>query len=80
MASRCQRGVMMCRSARVWRVDSINRPKGTPLGQAGSQPRHCTHVSIERTTSSSRGAPSFCTARMRAMRPRGEAMSSPVAR
>ena len=40
-------------SARASRVPSMRCPNGTPLGQAGSQPRHCTHVSMNRTNSSS---------------------------
>ena len=54
------------------RVPSMSRPKGTPDGQAVSQPRHCTQVSMKSTNSPSGGAPSHWTARMAAMRPRGE--------
>ena len=35
--------------ARADRVPSISAPNGTPLGHAGSQPRHCTHVSMKST-------------------------------
>ena len=52
---------------------SIRRPNGTPLGQAGSQPRHCTHVSMISTKSSSIGAPRHCTARIASIRPAANA-------
>ena len=48
-------------------MPSINRPNGTPLGQAGSQPRHCTQVSMKRTKSSSIAAPRHCTERIASM-------------
>ena len=54
------------------RVPAISRPNGTPDGQAVSQPRHCTHVSMKPTNASSTGAP-CSTARIAAMRPAGEA-------
>ena len=73
------------RPARVgsaWaRAPSIMRPKGTPLGHAASQARQARHSSIivrERGVDRRR-APSS-TARMAAMRPRGEAVSRPVRR
>ena len=61
-------------------VASIRWPKGTPDGQAVSQPRHCTQVldrAHERVVGS---APSHCTWRMAAIRPRGDSASSPVTR
>ena len=78
MARRCQPGVIRPAPASAARVPSIRWPNGTALGQAVSQPRHCTHVSIERTRSSVTGAPSFCTARISAIRPRGDSVSRPV--
>ena len=78
--ARCHRGVIVRSRANSSRVPSIRRPNGTPLGQAGSQPRHCTHVSMISTKSSSIGAPRHCTARIASIRPRGERASSPVAR
>lgn len=55
-------------------------PYCTPLGHAGSHPRHCTHVSsIDRTSESSLpAAPTLPL--IRAIRPRGEWDSSPVTR
>jgi hypothetical protein len=64
----------------VARVDSISRPKGTLDGQAVSQPRHCTHVSIESTNDWSTAKSCHCTWRIAEMRPRGERDSSPVTR
>ncbi len=61
-------------------MPSINLPNGTPLGHAGSHPRHCTHVSMNRTKSSSIAASRHCTERIASIRPRGESPSSPVAR
>ena len=49
-------------------------------GHAGSQPRHCTHVSMKCTKSSLAGAPSRWTERIAAIRPRGDRASSPVTR
>ena len=71
----------MGRTASVWaRAASIMRPKGTPLGQAVSQARQARHSSIiVRNVSSTTAWPS-ATARMAAMRPRGEAVSRPVSR
>ena len=78
--SRCHHGVIRPAVANAVRVCSINAPNSTLLGQAGSQPRHCTHVSMKSTNSSSIAAPSFCTPRIASMRPRGEYASSPVTR
>ena len=75
--SRCHRPVIRPAEARAARAPSMSRPKGTPEGQAVSHPRHCTQVCMERTTSSVTGAPSTCTACMRAMRPRGDSASRP---
>jgi len=54
--------------------------KGTPDEHAVSHPRHCTQASMNDTNSRSGGAPSHCTRRMAAIRPRGDAASSPVTR
>ena len=60
-ARRCRRGWYRVSSASVSRVASISRPKGTADGQAVSQPRHCTQVSITsmkgRRPAGHRGAP-----------------------
>ena len=61
-------------------VSSIRWPNGTPDGQAVSQPRHWTQVAIERRNAPSISAPSHCTWRMAAIRPRGDSASSPVTR
>ena len=55
-------------------------PNGTADGHATSQPRHSTHASIAAVNAASIGAPPSCTARIAAMRPRGDAISSPVTR
>ena len=65
---------------RVAACPSISRPNGTLDGHAVSQPRHCTQASMKPTNASSGSAPSQCTARIAAMRPRGDAASSPVTR
>ena len=78
--ARSQRGAVRCASANASRVPSIRCPNGTPLGHAGSQPRHCTHVSMNRTNSPSAAPPRHWTLRIASMRPRGDRPSSPVAR
>ena len=62
------------------RAASIMRPKGTPLGQAASQARHARHSSIIVVKEASTPAWPSSTARIAAMRPRGEAVSRPVRR
>src|SRR5580658_9335377 len=57
----------------------MSRPKGTAEGQATSHARHWTHRSMNDVNVASITAPA-CTARMAAMRPRGDADSSPVTR
>lgn len=61
-------------------VASSSSEYGTPLGHAGSQPRHCTQVSRASTTSSSKSRRSSCNPRMISIRPRGDLLSSPVTR
>ena len=78
--NRCHHGVIRPVSARCSRVVSIRCPKGTPLGHAGSQPRHWTHVDMKCTKSSSIGDARSSTARIASIRPRGDNASSPVAR
>jgi hypothetical protein len=63
----------------AWRDASINRPNGTADGQAVSHARQTTHVSMI-STNESLGAAPASTARMAAIRPRGERASSPVTR
>ena len=62
------------------RAPSIIRPKGTPLGQAASQARQARHSSIIVVNEESTTAWPSSTARIAAMRPRGEAVSRPVSR
>lgn len=62
------------------RAPSIIRPKGTPLGHAASQARQARHSSIIRVNEASTVAWPSSTARIAAIRPRGEAVSSPVSR
>ena len=70
-----------CASARPGRARaSIIRPKGTPLGQAASQARQARHSSIIVVNEASTTASPSSTARIAAMRPRGEAVSRPVSR
>ncbi len=80
MPSRCHHGVNRPAAASESRVPSISRPKGTLDGHAVSHPRHCTHASMKPTNAASGGAPSQWTSRIAAMRPRGDATSSPVTR
>ena len=80
MPSRCQRGVSFPAAARECRVPSISRPNGTPEGHAVSHPRHCTHASMNSMNEASAGASFHCTSRMAAMRPWGDAASSPLTR
>jgi hypothetical protein len=68
-------------AARAARVPSMRCPNGTPEGQAGSQPRHCTQVSTAWAKDASSIATSPpSTRRMAPMRPRGDSASSPVTR
>ena len=68
-------------AASVSRVRSISRPNGTLHGQAGSQPRHCTHVSKLRTTSAvERRVVVLHLPHERRCGPRGDRASSPVTR
>lgn len=60
------------------RAASMRCPKGTNAGHTGSHPRHCTHSFIIPANSSSSGAPAHWTSRIAAIRPRGDARSSPV--
>src|SRR5216117_4104188 len=63
------------------RAASIPRPKPTPDGHTGSQPRQPRQRSRCTTTAGSSGASSpASSARMSSMRPRGLSASSPVAR
>ena len=68
------------RSCSAARVCSIRWPNCTDDGHATSQPRHCTHSFIAASNASSMGRPSSSTSRIAAMRPRGDAISSPVTR
>ena len=61
------------------RAAYIMRPKGTCDGQTSSQARHTRQRSMKSANVVSTSAPA-ATARMAAMRPRGEADSSPVRR
>ena len=78
--SRCHHGVIRPSAASAVLVSSISAPNWTPLGQAVSHPRHCTHVSMKSTNSSSIGSSPRSTERIASMRPRGEYFSSPVTR
>ena len=62
------------------RAASTMRPKGTPLGQAASPARHARHSSIIVVKEASTSLWPSSTARMAAMRPRGDAVSRPVRR
>jgi len=64
----------------IARAASIILPNGTPLGQAASHARHARHSSIIVMNDPSIAAPSSTTARIAAIRPRGEAVSRPVMR
>ena len=77
--SRSLHGAGRC-STMAARVIEMSSPKGTPDGQAVSQPRHCTQVDMASSHSASIGAPSNSAAPMREMRPRGDRLSSPVTR
>ena len=61
-------------------MSAINSPKGTPDGQAGSQPRHWMQVSIAANHSAFGSARPDSTIRIREIRPLGDRRSSPVAR
>ena len=73
-------GARAVAAASAARVSSIRWPNCTPDGHAASHPRHCTHSSIARRNASSIGAARSSTARIAAMRPRGDAISRPVTR
>ncbi len=77
---RRQAGVIRPSSARVSLTCSMRWPYGTEDGQAGSQPRHWTHVSKASRTASVTAASWYCTCRMSMIRPRGDLVSSPVTR
>ena len=62
------------------RAPSIMRPNGTPLGQAASHARHARHSSIIVVNDALTVATPSSTARIAAIRPRGDAVSRPVSR
>ncbi len=62
------------------RAASIIRPNGTCDGQTSSHARHTRQRSMNPANVASGVAVPSCTARIAAMRPRGDADSSPVSR
>ena len=69
------------RSGSTWtRARSIIRPNGTCDGQTSSHARHTRHRSMNPANVSSTTAVPSATERMAAIRPRGDADSSPVNR
>ena len=79
-ARRSHRGAVFPWRASDDRVSSISRPNCTPEGHAVSHARHITQRSRNSTAAASTGRASSSMARISEMRPRGEAVSSPVAR
>ena len=78
--SQCRNRVRRARvGSTCSRAASIIRPKGTCEGQTSSHARHTRHRSMNAAKESSRSAPAV-TARIAAIRPRGDAASSPVIR